>query len=147
MATQRLRLNAEVSDNRLTISFSHKKSARHYYDWLKRSIFCKILVSDVDISEGKVSMNLPLRIKTESPNGPKDIVLAFSDVEEAILWDQHMIILEKRANQAENQRSVSRSLTVGILNEKLGLRNETGVSVAVACCTGSGNGAEYIGYI
>lgn len=132
MATPILRLNAAVSGNRLAIFFSHKKSAENYYNWLESSNRSEDLNCDVDISAGMVSMDLPLGINTESPNGPNDIVLAFSNKDEATYWDQHMIIWDRRTSQAENQRSISRSLTVGTLNEKLVLRNETGTSVYVA---------------
>jgi hypothetical protein len=117
-----LRMNATVSDGRVTITFSHEASATNYFKYLKNleKPFYKNHEFKFEIAEfeSMVSMNLPSEITAEPRERPKDVVLAFNDPREAVEWESEMIVWEKEANQ-ENKRRLSRSLTVEGFNKKL----------------------------
>ncbi|KIW11617.1 hypothetical protein PV08_10919 [Exophiala spinifera] len=134
--TQPLRLNvARDSDSecRIIISFSHKASARKYYEYLKQKENSSEnrKFGGLALSEYIVSMELPSDITLEFPENSSDVVLAFDDKDKAVAWEKEMILWEKRMNQTENRRSISRSLTVGGLNEKMGRPPPIGTFVIV----------------
>lgn len=127
--TQPLRLNAtQISDCRIIISFSHRASAQSYYDYLKdKENSSEIVKFEAAVSGNQVSMNLPTDITLECPDGSKDVILAFEDEDKAEASAREMIVWEKRTNQNGNRRSISRSLTIRSLSEKLGLQVPEGV--------------------
>jgi hypothetical protein len=118
-----LRLDAEVTGRRITITFLHKESAKRYNDYLKNlgGLFYRNRSCEFDESN-TVSMDLPPEVTAEPIPKTKDVLLTFDDDEDAMEWERAMILWEKKVNQTENQRSISRSLTVKDLDEKL---NET----------------------
>jgi hypothetical protein len=137
MGTKILRLNATVSDGRIIVSFSYPPSAERYKKYLEKpeSSYDDNHKWRSTISGGQVSMDLPAGVTFEFPSGSKDAVLAFADEAKATIWEEKMILWEKSANQEGTKRSISRSLTVERLNEKLGLlRNSSEFShVSFAC--------------
>lgn len=116
-----LTLNATVSDGRITISFSHKASARYYNNYLKNltNSFYKEHECEIAESEDEVSMKLPSGIITEPQKGPKDVVLVFNNQDEALAWESEMIVWERKSDQAEKKRLLSRSFTVESFEEKM----------------------------
>ncbi|KAH8757860.1 hypothetical protein F5883DRAFT_566506, partial [Diaporthe sp. PMI_573] len=89
-----LRLNATVSDGRITVRFSHKASATIY-----------------DNRETKSPWDLPAGITAEPVDRLKDVDLSFTDAEEALAWEEKMILWKYRLPEA-NKRRLSRALTV-----------------------------------
>ncbi|KAJ5166689.1 uncharacterized protein N7482_005470 [Penicillium canariense] len=118
-----LRLNATASGGRIIIAFSYPPSAESYKEYLEKpeNTYDDKHEWSVAVLEGKVSMTLPSDITFEFPSGSKDAVLAFQDEAKAIKWEEKMLIWERGTNHEGTRRSISRSLTVGRLNEKLGL--------------------------
>ncbi|KAH8757925.1 hypothetical protein F5883DRAFT_566758 [Diaporthe sp. PMI_573] len=82
-----LRLNATVSDGRITRN-------------------CKLAESGDEIS-----MDLPAGITAEPVDRLKDVDLSFTDAEEALAWEEKMILWKYRLPEA-NKRRLSRALTV-----------------------------------
>jgi hypothetical protein len=128
MAAKILVLNTTVSDGRIIVYFSYRPSAQSYKEYLEKpeNSYDDKHEWRVTISGKQVSMNLPPGIAFTIPSGSKDAVLAFEDEAKAEKWEERMILWEKRMNQEGAKRSISRTLTVGHLNEKLGLPGQTG---------------------
>ncbi|KAJ6099707.1 hypothetical protein N7467_001242 [Penicillium canescens] len=127
MENKILILNATVSGDRLIVSFSYSPSAQNYKEYLEKpeNSYDNHHEWNLTIAERQVSMNLPPDIAFEIPRASKDAVLAFEDEAKAMKWEENMILWEKSTNQEGTKRSISRSLTVGRLNEKLGLSERT----------------------
>lgn len=125
-----LRLNATVSAGRIIVSFSYPPSAQSYREYLEKpeNTYDDKYEWRIAVLGGQLSMNLPPDITFEFPSGSKDAVLAFEDEAKAMKWEEKMILWEKMTNHKGPRRSVSRSLTVGRLNEKLGLPGQTSCS-------------------
>ncbi|KAJ5263956.1 hypothetical protein N7478_011561 [Penicillium angulare] len=127
MTSKILIVNSTVCDGRILISFSYPPLAQFYKEYLETS---ENSCDDkhqwgVAISGRQVSMNLPPGITFEFPGDSKDAILVFEDETMAVKWEEKMILWEKCENQEGSKRSISRSLTVGQLIEKLSLPEQT----------------------
>lgn len=124
MATIRplLRLNATVFDGRLHISFSYLPAAQIYKEYLQKpeNSYNDEHEWEVAISATEVSMNLPSDISVGFPGGSKNTVLTFEDEAKAKEWEGKMVLWEQRANQAKETLSISQSMTIERLSERLG---------------------------
>jgi hypothetical protein len=123
MTSKILIVNSTVCDGRLLISFSYPPLARFYKEYLEiPENSCDDKHQwEVALSGRQVSMNLPPGITFEFPGDSKDAILVFEDETMAVKWEEKMILWEQRENQEGSKRSISRSLTVGQLIEKLSL--------------------------
>ncbi|KAH8742698.1 hypothetical protein F5883DRAFT_575808 [Diaporthe sp. PMI_573] len=108
-----LRLNATVSDGRITVRFSHKASATIYDKYLQRleDAFYEKRNCKLAESGDEISMDLPAGITAEPVDRLKDVDLSFTDAEEALAWEEKMILWKYRLPEA-NKRRLSRALTV-----------------------------------
>ncbi len=114
------RMNATVCNGRITIIFSHKLSAINYNRYLQNleDAFYEKQNCVLAESGDKISMDLPANITSEPDGRLKDVNLIFSDEEEALAWEEMMILWEQRLPEA-NKRKLSRALTIELLNEKI----------------------------
>jgi hypothetical protein len=137
MASQILRLDAEATGPRdhfrLTIYFSHSESARNYYSYLQTlDSFCEEQECKIAESEKDVSMYLPSDIIPVKEAGTNDVILVFTDEDKAKAWEEKMILW---TGNVEMKRSLSRSLTIQALNDKLGLSSQVFMNTAYEAST------------
>lgn len=115
-----LRMNATVSDGRITVIFSHKTSATNYDRYLQclDDSFYEKQNCELAESGDRISMDLPTNITTEPSGRLKDVNLVFADAEEALAWEKKMILWKQRLPEA-NRRMLSRDLTVEHFSDEI----------------------------
>ncbi|AEO67520.1 uncharacterized protein THITE_160849 [Thermothielavioides terrestris NRRL 8126] len=115
-----LRLNATISDRRITIIFSHKASAINYDKYLQSldDSFYEKHNCELAKSGDRISLDLPADITAETNNRFKDVTLVFADAEAALTWERKMILWRERLPQA-NKRRLSRAFAVELFSGEL----------------------------
>lgn len=108
-----LRLNATISNGRITISFSHNASATIYDKYLQRLEDSFYENQNCKLAElgHEISLDLPTGITGEPVDRPKDVELSFTVAEEALAWEQKMILWAGMPPESSKLR-LSRGLTV-----------------------------------